>query len=177
MAAAMILTMLASLAGAQEQEETAIARQAFAMCRAADGLADAEKEPRLEASLRLALAAIAMRPDDPMAHFAAFCARGRRLERAGVGLGTLGEVRAVRRHIERALELAPEWPDALAAKGALLVRLPRLLGGDRTEGERLIRRAVALDPSNEETRALLGDTAACETPAPSAAVATLDVRE
>jgi tetratricopeptide (TPR) repeat protein len=173
MAAAVILTMLASLAGAQEQEETAVARQALAMCRATDRLPDAERAAQLDAGLDLALAAIAARPDDPVAHFAAFCNRAKRVERAGVGFGTLGEVRAVRRHIERALELDPEWSDALAAKGAFLVRLPRILGGDRAEGERLLRRALVLDPSNDEVRGLLGEAAGSE----PAAVATLDLRE
>lgn len=173
--AAATLVLLASFAGAQEQEETAVARQALAMCRATDRLADAEKPAHLDAGLALALAAIAARPDDPVAHFAAFCNRAKRVERAGVGFGTLGEVRAVRRHIERALELDPEWSDALAAKGAFLVRLPRILGGDRVEGERLLRRALALDPSNDEVRGLLGEAAGPEEPA--RAVATLDLRD
>jgi Tfp pilus assembly protein PilF len=31
-------------------------------------------------------------------------------------------------------------------KGSLLLNLPRLVGGDAVEGERLLRRALAIDP-------------------------------
>jgi tetratricopeptide (TPR) repeat protein len=142
-------------AKAQEQTETA-AREALAMCRRVDGLPAAERRPLLEQGLELAERAIAARPEDPVAHFAAFCNRGKRIELVGLSPRVLGEVRRARRHIERTLELAPEWPEALAAKGALLLALPSMLGGDRAEGEQLLRRAVALDPSNRQARERLG---------------------
>ena len=96
--------------------------------------------------------------DDPtsaLAHFAAFCNRGKRLQINGFSFSALGEVRRLRQEIDRAIELAPDWPEALAGKGAMLVALPRLLGGDVEEGERLLRRALTLDPSNVEASIIL----------------------
>jgi Flp pilus assembly protein TadD len=37
----------------------------------------------------------------------------------------------------------------------MLVELPRLLGGDPREGERLLRRAVALDPDDPRMQLML----------------------
>src|SRR5262245_42209683 len=55
------------------------------------------------------------------------------------------------------LALAPDYPAALAAKGEMLLELPRLFGGDPREGERLLRRAVALDPDNTRMRLMLAN--------------------
>jgi len=41
----------------------------------------------------------------------------------------------------------------------MLVELPRLLGGDAQEGERLLRRAVALDPDDTRMRLMLANVA------------------
>jgi membrane carboxypeptidase/penicillin-binding protein PbpC len=54
--------------------------------------------------------------DNPVAHFAAFCNRGRRLQDEGVSLRVFAEIGRVRRDIDRALELQPDWADAVAAK-------------------------------------------------------------
>jgi tetratricopeptide (TPR) repeat protein len=150
------LALAATQVPARAQETETAARDALAMCRRVDSLPAADRQPLLEQGLALAERAIVTRPEDPVAHFAAFCNRGKRLELVGLSARVLGEVRRARRHIERTLELAPEWPEALAAKGALLIALPSLLGGDRAEGERLLRRAVALDPSNRQARERLG---------------------
>lgn len=154
LAALMLAATHAPMARAQESET--VAREALAICRSVDRRPAAEGRALLDQGLALAERAIAAGPEDPVAHFAAFCNRGKRLELAGLSLRLLGEIRRVRRHIERTLELAPEWSEALAAKGALLLALPGPLGGDRTEGEHLLRRALALDPSNLEARERLG---------------------
>jgi hypothetical protein len=39
----------------------------------------------------------------------------------------------------------------------MLVELPRLFGGDSQEGERLLQRAVALDPDDPRTRLMLAN--------------------
>ena len=52
----------------------------------------------------------------------------------------------MRESIERAAALAPNDVDILVGRGALLLRLPRLLGGDTAEAERCLRRALELDP-------------------------------
>ena len=82
------------------------------------------------------------------------------MERHGGGLfATLGDLHRVQREIDVTLTLAPDYPAALAAKGQMLVELPRLLGGDAQEGERLLRRAVALDPDDTRMRLMLANVA------------------
>lgn len=152
--AAALLMLAVSTAGAQEAE-TALAADALAACRRADDLTAADRVASLERGLALAERAVEARPDDAVAHFAVFCNLGKRIQLEGLSARLLGDVRRLRRHIDEAVELAPDWADALAGKGAFLVALPGLFGGDRDEGERLLRRAVELDPTNLEARSLL----------------------
>src|SRR5262249_35682505 len=112
-------------------------------------------------------------PRDAVAHFAVFCNLGKRLEMERHGGGrfaTLGDLRRVQREIDVTLTLAPDYPAALAAKGEMLVELPRLLGGDPREGERLLRRAATLDPDDRRVRPLPATLAhaggSCGPPAP-----------
>ena len=79
------------------------------------------------------------------------------MERHGAGLfATLGELGRVQKEIDIALMLAPDYPAALAAKGEMLVEC-RDLRGDPQEGERLLRRAVALDPDDPRIRLMLAN--------------------
>jgi tetratricopeptide (TPR) repeat protein len=64
-------------------------------------------------------------------------------------------VRRLRREVDRTLELAPDFPDALVGKGSLLIDLPRALGGDAKEGERLLREALRIDPDYVDARVRL----------------------
>lgn len=146
--------LLASVAAAQE-EPIAVARAALAMCRNVDTLPSEERLARLDGGLALAETAMRDDPTSALAHFAAFCNRGKRLQLTGFSFGAFGEVRRLRCEIDRALELAPDWSEALAGKGTMLIALPRLLGGDVEEGERLLRRALTLDPTNVEARIIL----------------------
>ena len=68
-----------------------------------------------------------------------------------------GSFGRVQKEIDIALALAPDYPAALAAKGEMLVELPRLFGGDLQEGERLLRRAVALDPDDPRMHLMLAN--------------------
>ena len=153
-ALALLVGVLASAAGAQE-EPIAVARAALAMCRTVGTLPSEERLARLDEGLALAETAMRDDPTSALAHFAAFCNRGKRLQLTGFSFGAFGEVRRLRREIDRAIELAPDWPEALAGKGAMLVALPRLLGGDAEEGGRLLRRALTIDPTNAEARIML----------------------
>lgn len=132
---------------------------ALALCDRASGLTGVAQRTALDEGEALADAAVAADPTDPVAHFAAFCTRGRRLESQGVGLSTAFELTRARRLLDTALALAPDYADALAAKGALLLRLPRLFGGDRTQGTGLLRRAIALAPENQQVQRLVADLA------------------
>jgi hypothetical protein len=157
-----------------EPVPTGDAREALARCYDADRLAEDTRREALERGLLLADRAIAADPDDPAAHFAAFCLLGKRVELDGISFSLLGDVRRVRRHVDRALALAPDWPAALAGKGAMLMTLPGLLGGDAEEGERLLRRAIALDPDSTEARDTLARLLGSDTPAPEARTADAD---
>ena len=64
-------------------------------------------------------------------------------------------VRRLRHEIDATIELAPADADALATKGALLLRLPRWFGGDPTEAEALLRRALVSEPDNGTARCYL----------------------
>lgn len=147
--------LLAAPAAAEPGSAPSPGDAALAACRASDPLEHDARLDALEHARTQAEIALAAAPDDPAAHLALFCAIGRRRQLIGLGIPALGEVRTLKRIIERVLTLAPDWPDGLAAKGGLLCALPRLLGGDHTQGVRLLRRAVTLDPANAEARRLL----------------------
>ena len=82
------------------------------------------------------------------AHFALFCNAGKQVQLAGLSFGSLWKVRRLRREIDRAAELAPNDTDVLIAKGALLLSLPAVLGGDASAAERLLSRALSAEPDN-----------------------------
>jgi tetratricopeptide (TPR) repeat protein len=94
------------------------------------------------------LAEQAIRQDDesPDAHFALFANWGRWLQTDG-WLKNAFHLPALRRELDRALELDPNYADALAAKGGLYLQLPRFLGGDGVKAEALLVRAIELDPA------------------------------
>ncbi|MEO6028871.1 MAG: hypothetical protein ABIR79_18565 [Candidatus Binatia bacterium] len=135
----------------------------LALCIAADQLPANERLSVLARGLDLADAALALDDRSARAHFAVVCNLGKATALAGTGFGSLGAVYRLRREIDATLALAPNHAEALAAKGALLVKLPRWLGGDRREAERWLRRALAIDPSNDTARVYLDELA----PAPA----------
>jgi tetratricopeptide (TPR) repeat protein len=143
---AVLLVALAVTAWGADPPGTDASRAALTECETADAASGAARTERLRRSLERADAAIAADDRDALAHFAAFCALGGLLKEDGIGLAAPGRMRRLRREVDRTLELAPDFPDALAGKGALLCHLPRLLGGDAAAGERLLRRALELDP-------------------------------
>jgi hypothetical protein len=133
------------------------ALEALALCDAAAHQDDgATRSALLERGLSLAETAVDADDGDAAGHFALFCNLGRRLQLHPLGLGSLAAVRRVRHAIDRALDLAPWSAPVLTAKGIMLLELPRLLGGDRDEGERLLRRALEIAPGFDAAeRALL----------------------
>src|SRR5262245_36752239 len=154
----LIATALIALPGvgaAADPEAERLAGDALALCTRADRLDAAERPAALERALALAERARARDEHLARAHFAVFCSLGRLVELRGIGLRTLGSVATVRESIERAAALAPNDVDILVGRGALLLRLPRLLGGDSTEAERCLRRAIELDPWHAGARQYL----------------------
>jgi tetratricopeptide (TPR) repeat protein len=150
-------------------------REALRTCHRAKATAGADGEALLERSLEQADRAIAADDRDALAHFARFCALGEQARRSGASLSSLVKLWQIRDAVDRTLELAPDYSDALHGKGAFLCSVPRLLGGDPDEGERLVRRALELDPEYVGARLFLaerllerGDRAGATSEAPRA---------
>ena len=57
--------------------------------------------------------------------------------------------------LDRALALNPEYLEALSAKGALLVKLPGILGGDAEKGEDLLEHVIHRAPKAINARLAL----------------------
>jgi tetratricopeptide (TPR) repeat protein len=129
------------------------ARRAVTQCLDAVRIEDdAQRAEQLQRGLDAAEQAVAESPNDAKAHFAVFCNLGRKLEDDGASLAGVANVSRLKSEIDRALALEPGFVDAMTAKGAFLVKLPSLLGGDADEGERLLRRAVQLAPNHAPAR-------------------------
>ena len=141
-------TLLAALvARAADPPGTPRANESLDVCSRARATRAADEKSRLAAQgLALAEQAVAEDERDPKAHFAVFCNLGTQMKQRGVSIRSMLDVRRLRREIDRTLELAPEWPDALVGKGSLLIELPGMLGGEPREGERLLRDALRIDP-------------------------------
>jgi tetratricopeptide (TPR) repeat protein len=155
------LALRAAGAPADEPPPSPRAEEALALCERARRSADPElKQQLFERGLAVGEEAVTANERDPRAHFAVFCNLGERMRAYGVSLGSLLALSRLRREIERALDLAPQWPDALLGKGALLLELPRLLGGDQAEGEGLVREALRFDPDYLGARLRLARTLA-----------------
>jgi hypothetical protein len=138
---------------------SAKAREALTLC--VEDVSGEKQADRWARGVKAAEEAVAADERDPTAQFALFCNLGKQSEAAGISVTALLTLRRLRHAVDRAVELAPNWPDALAGKGSLLLQLPRPMGGDPAEGERLLRRAIALDPRFAEAhlelaRGLLG---------------------
>src|SRR5262245_6421311 len=128
---------------------------ALALCQQADQLPENERQSNLMRGLELAEEAVAADPCDARAHLAIFCNLGRQVQSHPLGLRQIGLIHRLKREIDTALALAPGDVDILVAKGAMLLALPRLLGGDARQGEALVREALAREPGNAEARRYL----------------------
>jgi hypothetical protein len=133
------------------------AGEAFDLCQRAERTTGDQRTELLVRGIELARTAIAADANDARAHFALFCNLGRWVRDGGVSVVRLLEVLRVLRELDAAVALAPDDPDVLTAKGALLVSLPRLLGGDSDAGESWLRRALDVDPHHDVARWFLAD--------------------
>jgi tetratricopeptide (TPR) repeat protein len=160
--AAAVVLWAAVARGAQPEPAGPATSEALTLCHEADQVSVAEGMAVLARGLDRAEEAVRVYHQDAVAHFAVFCNLGKHLrlqmKERGAGLfSTLGALRRVQKEIDIALALAPDYAAALAAKGEMLVEMPRLFGGDPREGERLLRRAVALDPDDPQMRLMLAN--------------------
>jgi len=146
--------------GQQLEPASTEAHEALVLCRAADGVPISERSTVLASGLDRAEKAVNAAPQDAVAHFAVFCNLGKRIQIEQHTLwllAGLSDLNRARRELDVALTLVPDYAAALAAKGEMLAELPGFLGGDPQEGERLLRRAVALDPDDPHKRIMLAN--------------------
>ena len=154
--------LLAALAAASpvaagEPPGSAVAEEAVKRCAAIDDRPSAAESERVAQALELAEQAVAADARDAKAHLAVFCSLAKRTYITGFSLRSLVALHRMHNEIDTALALAPDYTDALLAKGALLLNLPRLLGGDVVAAERLIRAALVIEPDRISARLYLAE--------------------
>jgi tetratricopeptide (TPR) repeat protein len=97
--------------------------------------------------------AVAVDDRSAAAHFALFCNLGELMRIDGeLSITSVMDFRRMTKELDRTLELAPDHLDALSAKGAFLLRLPFLLGGDREKGEKLLQYVLLKSPLSVNAR-------------------------
>ncbi len=151
-----LLTAVLSTAPVQAQRPPVeVVEEAVTLCRETQLKPAAERAALWDRGAKLARTAIAADAANAAAHFALFCNLGMQAQHAGLSLWALAMLPRMRFEIDQALLLSPDYSEALAGKGAFLFFLPRLLGGDPEEGERLLRAGLARDESNALARLIL----------------------
>ena len=119
-----------------------------------------ERQAHFQRGQALGDQAVALDGQSAEAHFAVFCNMGELMRLDGETLSSMFQLRHLTAEIDRTLELNPDYTEAQAAKGILLIRLPRMLGGDPKRGETLLRHVLQKDPNAVESRLMLAKT--CE---------------
>lgn len=135
------------------------AEEAVRICSDGDEMTPDAQRRAFEHGLQLAEQAAARDPTDAAAHFGIVCNLGKKMRLRGASLLNLFSLRRLRRAIDRTLELAPNDADTLSARGALLLNLPRMLGGDKQEAARIFRRVLEIDPHHAEALRYLPEAA------------------
>lgn len=105
---------------------------------------DATRRAKYESARDHAARAVAAMPKSADAHFVRFAAAGRLAQMKGIAKLAI-EMVDLNKELDHVLELDPDHANALAARGGMYMRLPRLLGGDKSKGVAYLERAVALD--------------------------------
>jgi hypothetical protein len=133
-----------------------LAQESLAACE--DGRLRTERIARKAAFERgqaLGERAVAADDHNADAHFAVFCNMGELMRIDGESITSVFSLRRLMAELDRTLAIDPQHANALAAKGTLLVRLPRVLGGDAGKGEEMLRRVIQIDPNAVSTRLTL----------------------
>ncbi len=160
---AVLVSLCLQLAGSAARAEggsaAELSKSALAACE--DGRRSTDRGAREAAFARgraLAERAVALDEKSADAHFALFCNMGEIMRIDGESISSLFALRRLMAELDRALELDPTHVDALAAKGTMLIRLPRLLGGDSARGEQMLRQVIRQDPNAVSSRLTLAKT-------------------
>lgn len=155
------LLAVAALSGPPPQVAAAqnapdLASQARQECNQGQAAADrATRKAHYERGEALAERAVALDERSADAHFGLVCNLGEMLRLDGEKLTSVFGLRRLLSEIDKTLALNPGHVEAMATKGNLLMRLPRMLGGDRPEGERLLREVVRRDDTAVASRITL----------------------
>jgi tetratricopeptide (TPR) repeat protein len=94
----------------------------------------------------LARRSIALDPSNAEAHYSLFLNLGRKSERTGIS-AQFRNVSELKSELAKTIELDPNHAHAWEAQGEMLLQLPRLMGGSRSEGEKALRRSQDLAPN------------------------------
>jgi hypothetical protein len=105
---------------------------------------DAGRRKAYEAAKQHADRAVELLPESADARFVQFGADGRLAQLGGIAVAALQLVK-LNNQLDEVLRLDPNHANALAARGGMLMKLPRLFGGNTTKGVEYLERAVALD--------------------------------
>ena len=161
--AAVAAVLLAPLPRLATASQSAADLTAQAMRECDDGQDAASRDARkqhFERGEALANQAVTLDDKSAAAHFAIVCNLGEILRLDGEKLTSVLLLRRLMAEVDRTLELDPGHVDAMATKGTLLLRLPRMFGGDAKEGERLLREVIRRDDRAVTSRITLAKT--CE---------------
>jgi tetratricopeptide (TPR) repeat protein len=145
-----------SAAVAAQPSAQELADQSVAECYAGRAATDHDvRKQHFDKGQALAEQAVKLDDDSARAHFGLFCNLGENLRVDGEKITSVLGLRRLQHEVDRTLELDPNNADALATKGTLLLRLPRLFGGDEERGEKMLRRVLVLDDNAIATRLTL----------------------
>jgi tetratricopeptide (TPR) repeat protein len=162
LASAVLMVSLCLLSvTAYAETAVSLAAAARADCEAGRRAPDrATRKQHFDRGQMLAERAVALDDRNADAHFALFCNMGELMRLDGESISSAFALRRLMAEVNRTLELDPQHTDALAAKGTLLLRLPRLFGGDAQKGEAMLREVIERDPNAVSSRLTLAKT--CE---------------
>ncbi len=105
---------------------------------------DQARRRSYEAAKQHADRAVALMPDNADARFVQFGVDGRIARLGGIAVAALQLVK-LNKQLDEVLRLDPNHANALAARGGMLMKLPRLFGGNTKKGVEYLEKAVALD--------------------------------
>src|SRR5262249_37595090 len=146
---------------ATDNSASSLAASARAECDAGRRASDREaRKEHFDRGQTLAERAVALDDNSADAHFALSCNLGELMRLDGESLTQAFHVHRLMAELDRTLELNPNHVDAMAVKGTLLIRLPRLLGGDSARGEAMLRQVILRDPNAFSSRLALANV--CE---------------
>jgi tetratricopeptide (TPR) repeat protein len=152
---------VAGVARADAGSAADLAHQAMVECdQGRRSTAREEREAHFQRGESIARDAVAADDNSAQAHFAVFCNMGELMRIDGESISSVFQLHRLMGELDKTLAIDPGHTDALAAKGTLLVRLPRLLGGDVQQGEAMLRQVIQQDPNAVVSRLALART--CE---------------